>query len=330
MLLLAAQRRHPVGHGPVLLGPRRSRDLAVGDIADEQVQEGVLALALDRRTPLAADELLARQRMQALLDGGPIAPVHLRDRPRPEDLAEDRGILQQRLLLRLEAVEPGGDDSLDGLRQRQLVSGAALGEHARELLGVERVPSRPREQGRLLFRGEEGLLEEHGEQARSFLVGERRERDRGGIRLPAAPGRPALEQLRPRGADTEQWNIRGPVHQVIDEVEQVVIRPVQVLEHEHCRALVRELLEEASPGIEASVRLSGSPSAPGRPTRGRAVIRPPCSARPGRDGKPRPRSFAAACSAGSVSRMPAWAFTISAAPSRSRRRRTAASGPAAR
>ena len=116
VLLLAAQRGHPVGHCPVLLGPRCPRDLAVGDVADEQVQEGVLALALDRRPPLAADELLACERVQALLDCCPIATVHLRDRARPEDLAEDGGILEQCLLLRLEAVEPGSDDALDCLR----------------------------------------------------------------------------------------------------------------------------------------------------------------------------------------------------------------------
>ena len=100
----------------MLLGPRRPRNLSVCDVPDEQVQEGVLTLALDRRPSLATEEVLARERVQALLDRGPITTVHLRDGSRPEDLAEDGGILEQRLLLRLEAVEPGGDDALDGLR----------------------------------------------------------------------------------------------------------------------------------------------------------------------------------------------------------------------
>jgi hypothetical protein len=45
---------------------------------------------------------------------------------------------------------------------------------------------------------------------------------------------------------------------VVDEVEQVVVCPVQVLEDEHERALVGETLEEAAPrgeGLAACVSL---------------------------------------------------------------------------
>ena len=94
VLLLAAERGHPLCSGAMLLGPRGPRDLAVGDVADEQVEERVLALALDRRPSLATEEVLARERVQALLDRGPITTVHLRDGSRPEDLAEDCGILE--------------------------------------------------------------------------------------------------------------------------------------------------------------------------------------------------------------------------------------------
>ena len=38
---------------------------------------------------------------------------------------------------------------------------------------------------------------------------------------------------------------------MVDEVEQVVVGPVQVLEDEHERALLGEGLEEPSPGGEA-------------------------------------------------------------------------------
>ena len=37
---------------------------------------------------------------------------------------------------------------------------------------------------------------------------------------------------------------------MVDEVEQAVVGPVQVLEDEHERTLLRERLEEAAPGAE--------------------------------------------------------------------------------
>jgi hypothetical protein len=44
----------PLGGEAVLLRSGRARNRAVGDVADEDVQERVLALALDGRAPLAA------------------------------------------------------------------------------------------------------------------------------------------------------------------------------------------------------------------------------------------------------------------------------------
>ena len=71
--------------------------------------------------------------------------------------------------------------------------------------------------------------------------------------LAAAPARPALEQLRPGGADDEQRHAGRPVDEVVDEVEQPVVGPVQILEDEHERALLGERLEEAAPGGEGLV-----------------------------------------------------------------------------
>ena len=44
-----------------------------------------------------------------------------------------------------------------------------------------------------------------------------------------------------------------PVDQVVDEVEQVVVGPVQILEDEHQRPTLGERLEEAAPGGESLV-----------------------------------------------------------------------------
>ena len=58
VVLGSPQRGHPLGDGAMLRKPRRPRDLTVGDVRDQQVQEGVLALAFDRRPALTANELL--------------------------------------------------------------------------------------------------------------------------------------------------------------------------------------------------------------------------------------------------------------------------------
>ncbi len=131
----------------MLVGPSRTRDLAVGDLADEQVPEGVLALAPDRRLPVASDELPPLELVQAALEPPALVAGDGGERAEPEDLAEDGGVLQQRLLAWLERVEPGGDNALYRLGQCQLArNGAALGQHPRELLGVERVAAGVRDE----------------------------------------------------------------------------------------------------------------------------------------------------------------------------------------
>ena len=60
-----------------------SRDLLVGDVADERVAEDVLVLAGDGRSELAAYEFLPLERVQPLLERPPLAP----ESAEPEDTA---------------------------------------------------------------------------------------------------------------------------------------------------------------------------------------------------------------------------------------------------
>ena len=87
-------------------------------------------------------------------------------------------------------------------------------------------------------------------EARRLLRGQGRERDRRRVRLSSAPPGTAGEQLWAGRADDEQRNSRRPVDEVIDEVEQAVVRPVQVLEDEDERVLLGERFEEPPPGRE--------------------------------------------------------------------------------
>ena len=171
-------------------------------------------------------------------------------RARPEDLADDGGVLEGRLLLGREPVEAGGDDPLQRLGKRQVVRRAALEVELRELLGVERVALRALEQRLLDLRREQRALEHVRDEERGLLVRERREADRRGVELAAAPAGSSLEELRPGAADDEERDVAQPVDELVDEVEQAVVGPVQILEHEDERALLGERLEEAPPGGE--------------------------------------------------------------------------------
>ena len=67
------------------------------------------------------------------------------------------------------------------------------------------------------------------------------------VELAAAPARTPLEQLRTGGAQDEQRHAARPVDEVVDEIEQALVRPVQILEHEHGRLRVGEGLEQLTP-----------------------------------------------------------------------------------
>ena len=154
------------------LGPGCTRDLVVGDVADQHVTEGVLVLASDRRSALAADELLPLEGMQPLLRFVPFAAADGADRSEPEDLAEHRRVLEELLLFGWEPVEARGDDSLDVLGERQVFA-VCLGVEPGELLRVEWVAARPREQRCLCLRRHHRTLQQAGQKARGVVVRER-------------------------------------------------------------------------------------------------------------------------------------------------------------
>jgi hypothetical protein len=128
VVLGAPEGLDPLRHLPVLLPPLETRDLAIGDVADEQVTERELSLARNRRAASALDELLALEPVQDFL-----LAAHSAE---PEDLSDHRRDVDERFLLRRERVEPRGDDPLQALGDG--IALAALVEHPRVLLRVER------------------------------------------------------------------------------------------------------------------------------------------------------------------------------------------------
>ena len=137
--------------------------------------------------------------------------------------------------------------------KRELVGRALLRIQLDELLGVERIAARPLEQGLLGFGREQRSAQEAPDQLCGLLVGQRGERERRGVELAAAPARAAFEELGPRRRDDEQRDVRDPVDELVEEVEEALVRPVDVLDDDDERTLLGETLEEAAPGGEGLV-----------------------------------------------------------------------------
>jgi hypothetical protein len=151
-----AERLDPLGDAAMLRSPVRAGNLTVGDVANERMGEGELALALDGGAPLATDESLSLERVKRRHDIITVPP----ERPRPEHLS-DHSCVEHEVLFRLrETVEPRCDDALERLRKRQLVRRAPLDVELGELLGVERVPSGSFEECLLRFRRQNRPAEE--------------------------------------------------------------------------------------------------------------------------------------------------------------------------
>ncbi len=311
----------------------RARDLPVGDVADEQRAGTRTRLAGDRerrarggRTPSARARAAApRPRRVGAASRALRARRPCRPRRRPGAAPSPPA----------ERVEPGGDDPLHRLGQRHLRAGRARASIRDVLLGVERVAARAREQRRLRRRRRAPRCSSSArEEPRRLLVGERRERERRARSPCRRPSRAGASSSSGRAVQTTSSGTpRRPVDQVVDEVEQAVVRPVEVLEDEHERPLAR-------PAPRRSAARRRTPRRAGRRALRRRAGRRAAEVRLDPVGLGRRRTsvvdasrelLASASSASSVSRIPACAFTIS--PSAQKRDALAvrqASGPGAR
>ncbi len=255
--------RHELGRvvrAPTFLEPCRSpqmlvravraRDLVVRDVADQPVRERILGNRAAAGRGRAPYEILSLEAVQDRDGSLGRATADRRDDLRREASSRDRRVLEHELLLGRQAVETCRDDSLHRIGKRELGHlDVALRQHPDVLLGVQRVAADAYEQLRERLRRR--LPAERAPQQRSRLVvGERRERERQRVRLAPAPGGPPLEQLGPRRAEHEHRHRRRPLDEVLDEVEQAVVRPVHVLENEHERTLGGGGLDQAPPRRE--------------------------------------------------------------------------------
>ena len=249
---LGRLRLDPGGGSDVPGGAGGPGELVVGDVAGEDVPEGVLGLALHRRLPRRTDELLARQLAQRAGHGLRVALAHRRHGTGPEHLADHRRVRQQRLRVRLEGVQAGGDQRLHRLRERHLRALPAA--PSSEPFRTSRSRSFSRRTNSSAYSGlpparsRIGCCNSAGITVASSRADTRRAVSswESGARLigvdVAEPRRVvgvALVQLRPGRADEQQGDAFGEVGQVLEEGEHRLVGPVQVLEHEHGRVAPR-------------------------------------------------------------------------------------------
>src|SRR5918912_3339036 len=86
------------------------------------------------------------------------------------------------------------------------------------------------------------LGEERVRELLALGVRERLELDRRRADAPAAPAGPDVQELRPGETEDQQGDVSDPRGEVLDEVEQRILGPVDVLEDEDERLRLRELL----------------------------------------------------------------------------------------
>ena len=93
-------------------------------------------------------------------------------------------------------------------------------------------------------------MQEVVDQRLRVALGKRLEQRRRDIQLAASPAGPAVEQLRPTDAQDHDRCATAPIGEVVHELEECFFGPVQVVEHHHEWARVRENLKQLPHGLK--------------------------------------------------------------------------------
>ena len=220
------------------------------------------------RPALAPQELLARQRAQELVDGLSVVLGHRAEPVRPDDGAHHCGVTEQLLLGGRKQVDTCRDDPEDTVRKPPDV--AAGRPHANELLRVERVPGGPLDHRRTERRVGGIATEERLDEAHCLARRERAERHGQRVALAASPARPSLEKLGTSTANDEQRDALHEIDEPVDEVQEAVVGPLQIVDHEHERSPARRAPRgRRRQPAKSSARRSPRPTSPGTsPTSG--------------------------------------------------------------
>src|SRR5919198_4669784 len=114
-LVLVTERKEVLGRSEVQSFPIIAGKRVVRDLLDEVLQESVLTALWRERIRRERDDLLPHQRGEHRLHVGFGETGDGRETPRGECSAEHCGLLDGSALVRGEAVEPRGDERMQGL-----------------------------------------------------------------------------------------------------------------------------------------------------------------------------------------------------------------------
>ena len=158
--------------------------------------------------------------------------------------------------------ESSRDDALDGLRQRRRVV-AAVDDHPDELLRVERVPGCTCEALPAATRIEP-LLPESRHELTGFVLAQRARATVAALSFPP-PQCGLRSSSSGRAVQSRQRHAARPVREMVDEVEEPVVTPVEVFEDQHQRPPFGDGFEELAPRGERLCRSWLGASITGQP-----------------------------------------------------------------
>ena len=139
-----------------------------------------------------------------------------------------------------------GSASVAFQRPSVLHDAALVDQLAEDLLEEERVALGAREDRAARRVAEPVDVEQVRDELASRVLAERAEEDRREVAAPAAPGRARAAQLGPRRAHEEQRPLRS-VGELLEQVEQRRVGPVDVVDHDDERLALGEHREQRAP-----------------------------------------------------------------------------------
>ena len=166
------------------------------------------------------------------------------DRACPEGSSDHRAALQHDLRAGRQSVDPRADHRLERVRDSVATVGSLLEEHPHRLLDEQRIALGLVEKARTDVPAHLVFLEQCVCERLAVVAPERLELDRGRAHAPPSPARPHVEQLRPCEAKDQQRTLAHPLREMVDQLQQRLFGPVDVLEDHDQRLHVGELVGE--------------------------------------------------------------------------------------
>ena len=226
--------------GGVQLATEPAGKRGVCDVADQHVLERELHVALDLAVRVSPDEAARLEGLQGRLHIAELAD--LIEHAAPERLPDHGGVQQRGPRIRRQGVDPRRDRGAHG--SRQFAVARLVPQRRHQFLDEQRVPFCRRDD--LRDRRRVGSREEGADHLGRLLRRERIQRQRRLADDACAPGGPHLQELRPSEREERHGVIVDMGDQVVDQVQERIVGPVHVFEHQEQRAPFREQLHGAT------------------------------------------------------------------------------------